>query len=174
VPEPRAAGAATEVILIARSIGRRSLGEPLSREGHLGLVFELGDAPAHVSWLVQAGPADGLLRGTLGRCTRGWLATFAEADGAVWDTGAALVLPVSVLLRTTTTTTTPGATLDRGRLAAIVTAINERRLPYRYETGPNSNTFARMVLETVGSAVAVLPSTGGFTLRGWDWEPPVA
>jgi hypothetical protein len=137
-------------------------------------VFELPDAGARVSWLVQAGPAEGLLRGTLVRCTAGWRATFAVADGAVWDTGASLVLPVSVLLRTTTTTTTTPATLDRARLSEIVTALDERRLPYRYEAGPNSNTFVKMVLERVGSAVPILPATGGFALRGWDWEPPVA
>jgi len=134
------------------------------------LVFQVGDA---VPWIMQAGPADGLLRGTLARCAGGWLATFAAADGALWDSGARLVLPVSVLLRTTTPATSV-AILDRARLDTIVTAINERRLPYRYETGPNSNTFVRMVLEHVGSPVPVLPSTGGFALRGWDWEPPVA
>jgi hypothetical protein len=162
-------GATPEIILVVRSIGRRSLAEPLSAEGHLGLVFELEDTGARVSWLVQAGPADGLLHGTLVPCTIGWRAAFAVANGAIWDTGGSLMLPVSVLLRTTTTV----ANLDRACLSDIVTALDEQRLPYRYETGPNSNTFVRMVLERVGCTVPMVPPAGGFALRGWDWEPPV-
>jgi hypothetical protein len=172
VPRPGTAGATTEIILVARSIGRPTLDEPLSGEGHLGLVFELEHAGAHGSWIVQAGPIAGLLRGTLVRCTSGWLPAFAVADGAVWDSGARLVLPVSVVLRIAT----PGTSVAMrhgARLAAIVSAINERRLPYRYETGPNSNTFVRMVLEDIGSPVPVLPSTGGLAVRGWEWEPPM-
>jgi hypothetical protein len=163
----RSADATTDVILVARSIGRRSLAEPLSGEGHAGLVFDLGGAGTPEHWIVQAGPDGGLLQGTLGRCSSaGWRETFALAGGAVWETGGALTLPVSVLLRISTPAT------DGAQLAAIVTALNERRLPYRYQDGPNSNTFVRMVLERIGTEVTVPPAIDGLALRGWGWEPP--
>jgi hypothetical protein len=158
-----------EVLLVARSIGKRSAGEPLSREGHAGLVFDLGRPAASDHWIAQAGPSDGVLLGTLGHCSsEDWYRAFAQASGAVWETGGSATLPVSVLLRTSV------PAVDSARLAAITDGINGRRFPYRYDPGPNSNTFVRMFLEALAVPVPRAPMAAGFELRGWGWEPPVA
>lgn len=151
----------TTIALLARSIGRRSWAEPLSAEGHAGLAVDAG----HARWLVQGGPAGGLLRGAVAAAADPW-AAFAVAAGAVWQTGESLVLPVSEL------TSWAARPVDGARLAEIVDALNERRLPYRYETGPNSNTFVRMVLEALGCPCQAPPR--GMVLRGWVWANPSA
>jgi hypothetical protein len=151
----------SEVLLVARSIGRRTRAEPLSAEGHAGLVFQL-DQP----WIVQAGPAGGLLQGTLVACGgRSWRDDFAEARGAVWDSGGTEILAVALLRRLTVPTP------DGGALATIVAALNARRLIYRYDPGPNSNTFVRWVLAALGTALPAAPE-GPLELRGWSWDVP--
>jgi hypothetical protein len=150
----------TRVVLLARSIGRRSWSEPLSAEGHAGLAVGEGGA----SWIVQGGPAAGLLRGAV-TAVADPREAFAVAAGAVWDTGESLVLPITELA------TTWARAADGVRLAAIVDELNERRLLYRYEDGPNSNTFVRMVLERLGCPCR-LPAEGP-VLRGWDWTSAV-
>jgi hypothetical protein len=150
-----------DIVLVARSIGKRTVADPLSDEGHAGLVFELANEG---DWIAQAGPVDGLLLGSLTRCeNETWQDAFAVGRGAIWDSGASAILPVSILLRRS------APPVDLARLAAIVDGINERRLPYRYETGPNSNTFVRMVLEGIVGAVPALPDRS-LALRGWRWE----
>jgi hypothetical protein len=151
----------TEVLLVARSIGRRTRAEPLSAEGHAGLVIQL-DQP----WIVQAGPDAGLLQGTLVPCGgRSWRDAFAEAPGAVWDSGATETLAVALLRQLTAPAADPGA------LTTIVAELNARRLAYRYDPGPNSNTFVRWVLAALGTALPAAPE-GPLELRGWSWDVP--
>jgi hypothetical protein len=153
----------TDVLLVARSIGRRSLSEPLCDEGHAGLILDLGEP-----WIVQAGPANGLLQGTLAPCGgRPWRDAFAEARGAIWDSGGTEILAVSILQALAV------PEVEQRQLAAITGELNARRLDYRYESGPNSNTFVRLVLEALGSALPVAPA-GDLTLRGWSWGVPSA
>jgi hypothetical protein len=150
-----------EVLLVARSIGRSRRSEPLSPEGHAGLVFALGGGPD--LWIAQAGPDAGLLQATLDRCTGSrWEERFARARGAIWETDETEVLPVSVLGRTV------APPLDGARLAELTATFNERRWGYLYDPGPNSNTYARMLLEALGCALPPLPAEG-LLLRGWSW-----
>jgi hypothetical protein len=152
-------GAMIEILVVARSIGAPSRGEPLQAEGHAGLVCVEGSAIS----LAQAGPVGGLLAGAVSPCPRGdWEAAFAEGRGALWDSGETLRLPVSVLARL-------AAPADAVRLAAAVDALNARRLTYRYDPGPNSNTFVRWLLDALGHPLAEAPP--GMVLRGWEWEP---
>jgi hypothetical protein len=150
----------TRVVLLARSIGRRSWSEPLSPEGHAGLAVGAGGA----GWIVQGGPAAGLLRGAV-TAVADPMEAFAVAAGAVWETGESLVLPITELA------TSWARATDGARLTAIVDELNERRLVYRYQDGPNSNTFVRMVLEGLGCPCRLPPDAP--VLRGWDWASAV-
>jgi hypothetical protein len=146
------------VLLVARSIGRRTGAEPLSTEGHAGLIFD-PETPR----IVQAGPSGGLLQGTLVACgERSWHDAFCEGRGAIWDTGATEILPVHTLEQLSVPPGDPGPIVER---------LNARRLAYRYDPGPNSNTFVRWVLAALG-VVRPPPPPGPFALRGWSWEVP--
>ena len=145
------------VLLVARSIGRRSASEPLDDEGHAGIAFE----DAERSWVAQAGPVQGVLTGALTACDS-WPAAFAEARGALWSSpDVTELLPVWALAERDL----PVA-LDE--VAAFVTAFNARGLAYCYDPGPNSNSFVRLLLQAIGWDLPHPPA--GALLRGWGWN----
>lgn len=153
-----------EVILVARSVGKRTRAEQLRREGHAGLVLNLGRPGVNDHWLVQGGPSGDFLAGGGRHCpSHGWYHEFATARGAVWESGETLTLPVVTLMAMS------AIPLTAAQIAVIANEINQRRLRYNYETGPNSNTYVRMFLERMGVSVPTPPS-GKLPLRGWGWR----
>jgi hypothetical protein len=153
-----------EMLLVARSIGRRLRAEALSSQGHAALVFDLGRAPRSEHWLAQGGPVNGVLSGSVIQCpSAGWHSTFSQARGAIWQDGSTDTLPVFVLLRKSL------PQVDRGRLISLAERINNRRLRYAYNPGPNSNTYVRLLLEALGQSTS-LPNASALELLGWNWR----
>jgi hypothetical protein len=154
-----------EVSLIARSIGKQTRTDPLSREGHAGLVFNLGQGGINDHWIAQAGPNAGFLVGNMRHCpSHGWHQEFSMAQGAIWDSPSeSLLLPITVLMQICI------ASLTSTQLFSISNQLNQKRLRYVYETGPNSNTWVSMFLEQIGLSKATPPESG-LVLKGWRWR----
>jgi hypothetical protein len=154
-----------EVILVARSIGKRRYTDQLSQEGHAGLIFNLGQHGINDHWIAQAGPSNGYLIGSVRHCpSHGWYQEFSMARGAIWDNPTeTTMLPITVLMQISI------ALLTSAQLISISDNLNRKRLNYIYETGPNSNTWVRMFLERIGIPL-VAPSKSGIILKGWSWR----
>jgi hypothetical protein len=165
-----------EVILVARSIGKKYRDDKLSPEGHAGLVLNLGQKGEDDHWIAQAGPSSDYLVGSVRQCPQhGWHREFSLARGAVWRSPNETVeLPVEVLMRGFVTR------LPINMLVAISDRLNGRRLRYVYDTGPNSNTWVRMFLQQMilagafGGVPPVLRYSNQreLVLKGWDWGLP--
>ncbi|SRR6266487_4148491 len=150
------------VILAVRSIGKMTHNAPLSREGHTGLAFNLKTNGFDDFWLVQGGLRDGLLAGSATQSPpEGWFPQFATAAGAIWDTGEAFTLPVTVLIEEMI------LSITSDQLNSIANELNDQQLVYRYETGPNSNTYVHWFLDAVGISIPQ-PPTDGVVIKGWN------
>jgi|SRR5262245_10672870 len=153
-----------DLILVARSVGKPTGTSPLRREGHADLIFNLGRQGMDDHWIAQGGPNSGYLTDGLRHCpSHGWYHEFANAHGAIWDTGGALLLPIITLMEMCAESSTSS------QLASIAEEINRRRLRYNYDTGPNSNTYVRMFLDRMGILLPE-PPRGGLELKCWGWR----
>ena len=147
------------IILVARTIGARTATASLSGEQHAALIFDLGETSAPDYWIVQGGPRRGLLLGALGHLGRSWQQAFGEVSGGmIWDQST---VGMSVNLTEISRFSIPAVT--RSRLQTIVDTLNRRRERYEYASGPNSNTYVRGVLQTLGLHY----NPTGVVLRGW-------
>lgn len=149
-----------ELLLVARSIGKEHHWSTLSEDLHAGLVVDFGAEGHSNHWIAQGGPTgDGLLEGTVRQATVGWYEDFSRST--VWkDPSVELTLPVLKLMTLhVDRLTLPG-------LRAHTDALNHLRLVYVYQTGPNSNTYVRLLLRRMG----LDPGPLGLALNGWDWN----
>ncbi len=158
-----------EVILVARSIGRRSATDPLSTDGHAALVFNLAPSGSSDHWLAQAGPSpSGLLLGRLTHCSSaGWYAAFSTCQVNWTGPPQTMNLPVVVLSRF------QEPKQASRRLEAIADRLNARHLRYVYDPGPNSNTYVSLFLEQIGHPIGAsptCPSPLAGPLKGWSWR----
>jgi hypothetical protein len=154
-----------EVKLVARSTGKPTRSAELRSEGHAAIVVNLGQRGSGDHWLAQGGPNNGYLVGNVKHCPpSGWHAEFSLAYGAIWDTHESLHLAVSILMEFNV------QAKSSVQLIAISNELNQKRLRYNYEAGPNSNSYVRMFLDRLGMSYSLPPSRGGLVLKGWNWR----
>jgi len=152
---------AVEVIFLSRSIGGNE-GEALRPTHHAGVVVNFGDE----AWIIEGGPAaGGALFGYARKAkSEGWYADFSHS--ACWDTKTKRDVPVRILGRYMI----EGYDRTGDDLQSLVADLNQSFSGTPYVPppgGPNSNTYARMVLEQLGIA-ASLPGNAP-PLGGWGW-----
>jgi hypothetical protein len=155
-----------EILLVARSVGKPTASAALKNEGHAGLIFNLGKGGVNDHWLAQGGPNNGILKGGIHQCSSsGWYKDFSTSVGAIWDTKQTLVVPVSVLM----SISYPDKSVKE--LSTMVEEINKRGLRYNYETGPNSNSYVKMLMDKLGLGykASTVPA-GRLALKGWNYR----
>lgn len=164
--------AGSEILLVARSVGGRD--GKLSPEGHAALILNTGTAKAPDHWIVQGGPTGSnpkqrALSGAAGQVgPQGWFHAFSAAKGANWsDAAATPTIPVTVLGQFWSPNSLSGSQLE-----ALAARLNEKLsgVPYNYEKGPNSNSYVRLFLISLGITVNYTPA--GMPLRGWAYDAP--
>jgi hypothetical protein len=93
----------------------------------------------------------------------GWYYDFSKARGASWSDPSLIVQEPVIALTAFSALALPLETLSQA-----VKAINQKRLLYKYEKGPNSNTFVRLLLQKIGHPLPQPP--GLMVLKGWLWD----
>ncbi|HYV46058.1 MAG TPA: hypothetical protein VFA20_14410 [Myxococcaceae bacterium] len=166
-PTPASAPARATVILASRSIGSKR-GEPPMREAHAALLVRFEGKAG--GFIVQGGPSP--VTGTTRMACTAWVIPSADPDrdftravGAYWgEDTVARELPT----RTLATFTVSG--LDEAHLRAMVKELIAELRPhdYRFDRGPNSNSFMSLLLDKLH---LLAPAANAEDLPGWGWKP---
>jgi len=164
---PPPASTQATIILASRSIGSRR-GQPPAREAHAALLVRFEGTAG--GFIVQGGPSP--VAGTPRTACAGWVIPSADPDrdftravGAYWgENNVARELPT----RTLATFTVSG--LDQAHLRALVDELIAELRPhdYRFDHGPNSNSFVSRLLDKLH---LLAPTASAEDLPGWGWKP---
>jgi hypothetical protein len=166
-PGPASAPARATVILASRSIGSKR-GEPPAREAHAALLVRFEGKAG--GFIVQGGPSP--VAGTPRMACTGWVIPSADPDrdftraiGAYWGEDKVVrELPT----RTLATFTVSG--LDEAHLREVVKELIAQLRPYdyRFDLGPNSNSFLSLLLDKLHLQAS---AANAGDLPGWGWKP---